>query len=178
MTELSEDGTDIRFSDDGRYAIWQREGEGGMRTWVHDLSGSSESFAVEGEDVQLLAGGAVIYRRVADNQAVRSAGEVRDEAIEQARAESNWDLWRSAQADYDAVVRSNTLLLYREGPGAPERVLTPQGYAIGEVISSPDGQTLYFTGQQEGKPTLWSTPWRRVTGRCARSPGRTATKAK
>lgn len=151
VSQVSEDGTAIRFSADGHYAVYEKDGEEGGRTYLHDLDTGETAATVRGSGVQAAGNGSLVYRRLDENEAVRAAAIRRDSAISRARSTGDFDIWREAMSEYQAVERANTRLLRKAEMGSEERDITPGGFAVGDAVLSPDGGTIRFTGLAEGE---------------------------
>lgn len=151
VSQVSEDGTAIRFSADGRYAIYEREENGENYTYLYDLKEKQTAERIQGEGLRVLADGSLLYRRLAASEELHEAAEERDRKIQQARREGDFDLWRAAQRAYEELELRHRRLMHASAPGSGARDITPEGYIVGDVVPSSDGKTLYLIAMEEGE---------------------------
>ena len=111
VTELSVDGTNIRFDASGKYAIYERAEDGEMLTHIYDVSTGEQAGTFSGTGLMILADGSVVFRKLADTDEVKSITETRQLALDALIAGiGSRDAYFTAQREYLDVIRTNNRL--------------------------------------------------------------------
>lgn len=150
VTELSIDGTNVRFDASGKYAIYERSEDGQTYTHIVEAGTGKETAKVRGNNLKVLANGGIVFLQLADNKTVKEAVATRDKKIEQAYATLDRDLFFGAQREYAAIALENTKLMFMKSANAKASDLTPKNHLVGELAYPGTGSGIYVVTQQKG----------------------------
>ena len=150
VTELSVDGTNVRFDASGTYAIYERSEEGQSFTHIVEVATGKETAKIRGENLKVLSNGGIVFLQLADNKTVREAMTTRDKKIEQAYATMDRDLFFGAQREYAAIALENTRLMFMKNAEAKASDITPKNHVASELAYPGTGSSVYMVAQQKG----------------------------
>ncbi len=150
VTELSIDGTNVRFDASGKYAIYERSEDGQTNTYVVESATAKEVAKVRGENLKVLENGEIVFLQLADNKTVREAVATRDKKIEQAYATMDRDLFYGAQREYAAIALKNTKLMFMKNAKAKATDITPKDHLVAELAYPGTSNTVYLVAQKKG----------------------------
>lgn len=146
VKEIAKDGKDLKFSKDGKYAIFTLKNRDLTISKVIELATNREVFSVEGEAL-VLAGDLKIFKKTDRNKAVLKAEEVRTEGM---KSVTSWAEYYKLMEPYTKVIDANTYLYSTTGKKTPKK-LNIEGVSASQFIISDDKQSLYILGLQTGK---------------------------
>ncbi|MEX0608968.1 MAG: M20/M25/M40 family metallo-hydrolase [Balneolaceae bacterium] len=150
VTELSDDGANIRFSDDGKFAIYEKNEEGKLFTVVHDVTGNKRVMKIHGKKLIVLKDGSVIFEQVDENDELKKAAEKRNVDVQKASETGDRSLWRQALNAYAFVEAKNTRLFHLDKAQTNQKDITPEEIIMGEKLISSDEKKLFFVGMKPG----------------------------
>jgi Tol biopolymer transport system component len=149
VSEISEDGTNIRFDDSGKYALYERTEEGVKFTYLVDADSGNQIAKIRGNSLNVLNNGSISLLQLADNKTIREAKKTRDKKIEQAYATMDRDLFFGAQREYAGIALENTKLMFMKDAKAKVSDITPKNLLVGELASPGVSEKIYFVGQKK-----------------------------
>ncbi|WP_417370153.1 M20/M25/M40 family metallo-hydrolase [Flavobacterium beibuense] len=147
ITELSDDGTNIRFWGDD-IAIYERRENGKTFTYVYNSKSQKWIRKVNGNDLIVLSDGSVVYKRLKENEVVKKAAQTRDKDIAEAYATRDRALFDAARTNYALVEATNTELFLWEKNAKKEKSITPKGLIVGSLVASKSNDRIFFVGMK------------------------------
>ncbi|MEX0722016.1 MAG: M20/M25/M40 family metallo-hydrolase [Balneolaceae bacterium] len=150
VIELSADGSNLRFSDDDKFAIYERTIDEKLFTNVYDLEKNQPFLEVHGKGLKIVSDGSVIFQQVEDNDDLKRAAKKRDEGVARARASGDRSLWRESLNEYALAEAKNTRLFYMNRSGSSKQDITPDKLIMGEMLVSSNEDKIYFVGLEPG----------------------------
>lgn len=149
VKELSDDGRNVRFSNDGKFAIYEKSAEDKVITYIHEVETGELFLKTEGSNLIMLDNNSVIFKRLNDDEMLSDARKKRDEGVEKAYATGDRELWRTSLNDYALVEAQNTRLILKE-VDEDEKDITPNNIVPGAFIASANGEHAYLIGMEAG----------------------------
>ena len=147
ITELSDDGTNIRFWGDD-IAIYERQENGKTFTYVYNSKAQKLIRKVNGNDLIVLSDGSLVYKRLKENELVKKAAQTRDKDIAEAYATRDRALFDAARTNYALVEATNTELFLWEKNAKKEKSITPKGLIVGSLVASKSNDRIFFVGMK------------------------------
>jgi hypothetical protein len=145
VIEIAEDGQNLKFSKDGKYAIFTQKKDMTTMSKVFDIASNQEVFSIEGESLEL-SGDLKVFKKTNRNKEVLKAEETRTEAM---KTVSSWVEYYKVMEPYNQVINENTAYYIIKGNAAPKK-LNLQGLVASQYVISRDNQSLYLLGTKEG----------------------------
>jgi hypothetical protein len=144
--EIAEDGKELKFSKDGKYAIFTLNNKGVTLSKVIDLASNTAVFSVEGESLAL-TGDTKLFKRTERNKVVEKAEQERAEGM---KTVSSWAEYYKVMEPYNQVIDANTFLYSAKGKKTPKQ-LSLEGLSVSQFVVSDDKQSLFFVGAKSGE---------------------------
>jgi Tol biopolymer transport system component len=150
VSEVAPDGHGVRWSPDGRYAVYESGSgsgtithivsmeAGGVRT-ISELPGRGLVFAPSGERVA--------YLTVPETEELLAARAELESQVNPGDRRARYRL-RSQMAQLDA---EHTRITIRDLDTGREEHIAPQDLGVSGLMYGPDGESLYFTGNTKGQ---------------------------
>lgn len=143
VTEIAEDGQDVKFSKDGKYIIFTEKNNQETISKVIDVATNQEVYTVEGESLEL-SGDLMIFKKTERNKDVLKAEKVRDNGM---KTVSSWDEYYKLMDPYNAVVDKNTYFYSSTGNKSPKK-LKLEGVIASQFVLSNDKKSVYILGSK------------------------------
>jgi hypothetical protein len=152
VRELAPDGTGVRFSPDGKWALYQTGARNALVQHVLSVAdGFREVAALTSTTLAFApAGGKVAYRKV---NATRELEQVRTR-LAQAQQARDREAQQAASADLARLEAASTVFVERDLATGRERNIALRGLTPQEFVYAADGASLYVVGTTREQPEV------------------------
>lgn len=143
VIEIAEDGQDLKFSRDGKYAIFTEKNDFATISKVIEIATNQEVYNVEGEFLELV-GNLKIFKKTDRNKEVLEAEKTREERM---KTVTSWAEYYALMEPYHAVVDKNTDIYSTTSNKAPKK-LKLEGVKASQFVVSTDNKSVYILGSK------------------------------